>query len=62
MKALAIRRRPARVGLTAAGAKAELQRLNADAGHVSALSDATHPNHQAVKAARQRLVDILSKN
>lgn len=48
-------------GMTAAGAKAELQRLNADAGHVAALSDATHPSHQAATAARQRLMDIIAK-
>ncbi|WP_026783146.1 hypothetical protein [Pleomorphomonas koreensis] len=47
--------------LTAAGAKAELQRLNADAGHVKALGDATHPSHQAAKEARQRLLEIIAK-
>lgn len=52
---------PSAGGLTASGAKAELQRLNADAGHIAALGDATHPNHNVVKAARQRLMDIIAK-
>ena len=47
--------------MTATGARAELQRLNADVGYVTALGDATHPNHQAVKAVRQRLMDIFAK-
>lgn len=52
---------PAGNSMTAAGAKAEIARLNADPGHVAALGDATHPNHQAVKAARQRLMDFIAK-
>jgi hypothetical protein len=52
---------PASGTLSAAGAKAELQRLNADAGHVVALGDATHPAHQAAKAARQRLLELIAK-
>jgi hypothetical protein len=52
---------PAGNSMTAAGAKAELQRFNADAGNVAALGDATHPNHAAVKAARERLIGIIAK-
>ncbi len=52
---------PGSGGLTASGAKAELQRLNADAGHVKALGDATNPLHQAAKDARQRLLEIIAK-
>lgn len=52
---------PGAGAMTAAGAKAELQRLNADSGHVTALGDATHPSHQTVKEARQRLLDIIAK-
>ena len=48
-------------GLTAAGARAELQRLNADGGHVTALGDATHPAHQAAKEARQKLMDVIAR-
>jgi len=51
---------PAGNSMKPTGAKAGLQRLSADAAHVSALSDATHPAHQTAKGARQRLMDIMA--
>jgi hypothetical protein len=43
---------PAGGTMSAAGAKVELQRLNAEVGLLAALGDATHPAHKAATAAR----------